>query len=403
MNVILKTKLSTIRDVIRDIDNKIEIGKQKVQLQQNYIKQLEQEQQKRNEDVQLQIHQATQQIQQLSETSEQLSKTLQELKESVADEQSSSAKRTELGGLLKSLSTRIKNAKDQILFYEEHDNCPTCTQTLTGELKESAIVKHTHKVEEISDAINTLNERIEALEARLDEISVIKSRMAEVQSDMVTVNTTIISNQNYIKKLQEESARVSNEAASIETAKAELKSMAKEVVQNSENKSKFKEDSYYLEAAATLLKDTGIKTKVIRQYLPVINKLVNKYLTAMDFFVSFELDEAFNETIKSRHRDDFSYASFSEGEKQRIDLALIFTWRTIAKMKNSASTNLLLLDEVFDSSLDSNGTEFVMNLLNTLGEDTSVFVISHKGDQLFDKFRSLIKFEKVQNFSRMVV
>lgn len=403
MNVILKTKLSTIRDVIRDIDNKIEVGKQKVQLQQNYIKQLEQEQQKRNEDVQLQIHQATQQIQQLSETSEQLSKTLQELKESVADEQSSSAKRTELGGLLKSLSTRIKNAKDQILFYEEHDNCPTCTQTLTGELKESAIVKHTHKVEEISDAINTLNERIEALEARLDEISVIKSRMAEVQSDMVTVNTTIISNQNYIKKLQEESARVSNEAASIETAKAELKSMAKEVVQNSENKSKFKEDSYYLEAAATLLKDTGIKTKVIRQYLPVINKLVNKYLTAMDFFVSFELDEAFNETIKSRHRDDFSYASFSEGEKQRIDLALIFTWRTIAKMKNSASTNLLLLDEVFDSSLDSNGTEFVMNLLNTLGEDTSVFVISHKGDQLFDKFRSLIKFEKVQNFSRMVV
>lgn len=403
MNVILKTKLSTIRDVIRDIDNKIEVGKQKVQLQQNYIKQLEQEQQKRNEDVQLQIHQATQQIQQLSETSEQLSKTLQELKESVADEQSSSAKRTELGGLLKSLSTRIKNAKDQILFYEEHDNCPTCTQTLTGELKESAIVKHTHKVEEISDAINTLNERIEALEARLDEISVIKSRMAEVQSDMVTVNTTIISNQNYIKKLQEESARVSNEAASIETAKAELKSMAKEVVQNSENKSKFKEDSYYLEAAATLLKDTGIKTKVIRQYLPVINKLVNKYLTSMDFFVSFELDEAFNETIKSRHRDDFSYASFSEGEKQRIDLALIFTWRTIAKMKNSASTNLLLLDEVFDSSLDSNGTEFVMNLLNTLGEDTSVFVISHKGDQLFDKFRSLIRFEKVQNFSRMVV
>lgn len=403
MNVILKTKLSTIRDVIRDIDNKIEVGKQKVQLQQNYIKQLEQEQQKRNEDVQLQIHQATQQIQQLSETSEQLSKTLQELKESVADEQSSSAKRTELGGLLKSLSTRIKNAKDQILFYEEHDNCPTCTQTLTGELKESAIVKHTHKVEEISDAINTLNERIEALEARLDEISAIKSRMAEVQSDMVTVNTTIISNQNYIKKLQEESARVSNEAASIETAKAELKSMAKEVVQNSENKSKFKEDSYYLEAAATLLKDTGIKTKVIRQYLPVINKLVNKYLTAMDFFVSFELDEAFNETIKSRHRDDFSYASFSEGEKQRIDLALIFTWRTIAKMKNSASTNLLLLDEVFDSSLDSNGTEFVMNLLNTLGEDTSVFVISHKGDQLFDKFRSLIRFEKVQNFSRMVV
>ena len=151
-----------------------------------------------------------------------------------------------------------------------------------------------------------------------------------------------------------------------------------------------------------LLKDTGIKTKVIRQYLPVINKLVNKYLTAMDFFCLFELDETFNETIKSRHRDSFSYASFSEGEKQRIDLALLFTWRTIAKMKNSASTNLLLLDEVFDSSLDTNGTDYVMNLLNTIGEETNVFVISHKGDQLFDKFRSVIKFEKQQNFSRIV-
>jgi energy-coupling factor transporter ATP-binding protein EcfA2 len=150
-----------------------------------------------------------------------------------------------------------------------------------------------------------------------------------------------------------------------------------------------------------LLKDTGIKTKIIRQYLPAINKLVNKYLAAMDFFVHFELDESFNEVIKSRHRDEFSYASFSEGEKQRIDLALLFTWRTIAKMKNSASTNLLLLDEVFDSSLDTNGTDYVMNLLNTIGEDTNVFVISHKGDQLLDKFKSVIKFQKYQNFSRI--
>lgn len=158
-----------------------------------------------------------------------------------------------------------------------------------------------------------------------------------------------------------------------------------------------------MDAVSTLLKDTGIKTKIIRQYLPVINKLVNKYLQAMDFFVQFNLDEKFDETIKSRHRDDFSYASFSEGEKQRIDLALLFTWRTIAKMKNSVATNLLILDEVFDSSLDNNGTDYVMSLLDTLGEDTNVFVISHKGDQLFDKFRSLIKFEKKNNYSEMVV
>jgi len=162
------------------------------------------------------------------------------------------------------------------------------------------------------------------------------------------------------------------------------------------------EDKHYHDIASSLLKDSGIKTKIIRQYLPVINKLVNKYLAAMDFFVQFDLDETFKETIKSRHRDKFSYASFSEGEKQRIDLALVFTWRTIAKMKNSASTNLLLLDEVFDSSLDINGTDYVMQLLNTIGEDTHVFVISHKGDQLFDKFRSVIRFEKKQNYSVMV-
>ena len=160
-------------------------------------------------------------------------------------------------------------------------------------------------------------------------------------------------------------------------------------------------DKHYHEYAASLLKDTGIKTKIIKQYLPVMNKLINKYLTAMDFFVNFNLNESFEETIKSRHRDEFSYASFSEGEKMRIDLALLFTWRQIAKMKNSVSTNLLVLDEVFDSSLDGVGTEEFLKLLNSLDTNTNVFVISHKGDQLFDKFRSIIKFTKKNNFSQI--
>jgi hypothetical protein len=161
-------------------------------------------------------------------------------------------------------------------------------------------------------------------------------------------------------------------------------------------------DKQYHEFAATLLKDTGIKTKIIKQYLPVMNKLINKYLTSMDFFVNFNLNESFEETIKSRHRDEFSYASFSEGEKMRIDLALLFTWRQIAKMKNSVNTNLLILDEVFDSSLDGVGTEEFLKLLNSLDNSTNVFVISHKGDQLFDKFRSVIKFQKTNNFSQVV-
>ena len=161
------------------------------------------------------------------------------------------------------------------------------------------------------------------------------------------------------------------------------------------------EEKNYLDLASLLLKDTGIKTKIIKQYLPVMNKIINKYLQAMDFFVHFELDEAFNETIKSRHRDEFSYASFSEGEKQRIDLALLFAWRTIAKMKNSANTNLLLLDEVFDSSLDSGGADLLYQILATLDSGTNAFIISHR-DQMFDKFRSVIKFQKQQNFSRIL-
>jgi DNA repair exonuclease SbcCD ATPase subunit len=162
------------------------------------------------------------------------------------------------------------------------------------------------------------------------------------------------------------------------------------------------DEKVYLESAAVLLKDTGIKTKIIKQYLPVINKLVNKYLASFDFFVNFNLDESFKETIKSRHRDEFSYASFSEGEKQRIDMALMLTWRAIAKLKNSANTNLLILDEIFDSSLDNNGTEYLMTILHML-EDVNLFVISHKGDILQDKFRSIIKFEKVNNFSKVMI
>jgi ABC-type glutathione transport system ATPase component len=156
----------------------------------------------------------------------------------------------------------------------------------------------------------------------------------------------------------------------------------------------------YFEVAMSLLRDTGIKTKIIKQYLPIINKLVNKYLSSLDFFVNFNLDESFKETIKSRHRDEFSYASFSEGEKQRIDMALLLTWRAVAKLKNSTNTNLLILDEVFDSSLDVNGTEYLMNILQML-EDVNLFVISHKGDVLQDKFRNVVRFEKIKNFSRI--
>ena len=403
MNSVLKDKMSVLKDTIKTIEGQIEIGKQKVKLQNEYIKQLEESQKKREADAQLAIIESQGTISRLQQEATQLVENLQALKDSVSDESTVTSRRTELVSLLKSLTQRIDSARDQITFYEEHDNCPTCSQSLTGELKDTAIEKHSHKIEEINAALDELNRKISEVETRIDAISVVKNSIADVQDSIVDINSKIISEQTFIRKIQTEAEKSIDSENSLVSAKSALKELAKEVVSSAESKSKLKEDSYYFEACATLLKDTGIKTRIIKQYLPAINKLVNKYLTAMDFFVSFELDETFKEVIRSRHRDDFSYASFSEGEKQRIDLALLFTWRTIAKMKNSASTNLLILDEVFDSSLDNNGTEFVMNLLNTLGEETNTFVISHKGDQLFDKFRSLIKFEKQQNFSQIKI
>ena len=402
MNGILKTRITELKEKIRDIDTVIEVGKQKVKLQQDYIKQLEDDQRKRNDDLQLKISETKQSIGIYEEEVVRLTGELGSLSDSIKDDNEITKRRTEMASLYKSLQTRISKIADEISFYEEHDTCPTCTQILPGELKEAAIGKHTHKKEEVCTAVDTLNNKIQELENRANAIITTKQEILEIQSKISEYNTKIIAGQTVIQALQKQTISETDTKDVLAESKVSLKTLAKEVITASEDKSKLKENSYYFEACATLLKDTGIKTRIIKQYLPVINKLVNKYLTAMDFFVSFELDEAFNEVIKSRHRDEFSYASFSEGEKQRIDLALLFTWRTIAKMKNSASTNLLLLDEVFDSSLDANGTDFVMNLLNTLGEDVNVFVISHKGDQLLDKFSNVIKFEKHQNFSRII-
>jgi DNA repair exonuclease SbcCD ATPase subunit len=402
MNSVLKDKSSELKSKITDIETVIEIGKNKVKLQQQYIATLESDKQKKVDDVQKRILESNAEISQLNAGMLGEQEKEKGCKSSISDADEKRNKRTEMGALLRKLSERITAQETSIQFYHDNDVCPTCSQNLDEHLKGSAIELHTHKREEVQSAIESLTSQLEGIEIRLNEIDAIEKKISEHKSNIITYSSKIIAAQNYIQKLQADLAGNTNDTANIVDETSKLKALAKEVVTHAGEKSKLSEDKHYLDIAAVLLKDTGIKTKIIRQYLPVINKLVNKYLTAMDFFVHFELDESFNEVIKSRHRDEFSYASFSEGEKQRIDLALLFTWRTIAKMKNSASTNLLLLDEVFDSSLDANGTDYVMNLLNTIGDDTNVFVISHKGDQLIDKFKSVIKFQKYQNFSRLV-
>jgi DNA repair exonuclease SbcCD ATPase subunit len=401
MNVLLKEKARELADKIKNLDGDITVQKERVKLQDEYIRTLQGDQQKRAAELQALIDTTTLEIETNSSAVTVLEAKITALQTSIADEDTTIDKARKLTDLQRKMTDRINKVQSEISFYHDNDNCPTCSQGLPHDLKEQQITDHTAKIAEIETGMTELTAEIERTQARLDAIHAISTEINGINREVITYNNAIIAGQKYIQKLQTEQGTYTESDTNIDEERQRLKALARDVVTLSGEKAALNEEKYYQEIAASLLKDTGIKTKVIRQYLPVINKLVNKYLTAMDFFVHFELDEAFNETIKSRHRDEFSYASFSEGEKQRIDLALVFTWRTIAKMKNSANTNLLLLDEVFDSSLDGTGTEYLMNLLNTLGEDTNVFVISHKGDVLFDKFRSVIRFEKHQNFSRI--
>lgn len=401
MNQILKDRQSQLKDAIKQLDSDIEVQKERVKLQNEYINQLIADKEKRGEDIQALIDTAATEIDFSNSSIVGLESKINTLRSTIEDEDNTIAKARKLSDLQRKMTERISKVQTEIAFYHDNDTCPTCRQGLPHEFKDEAVSVQNEKLTEIQEALDQLALNIETTQTRLDEIGTVSDTIAGYNKEIIAFNNQIIASQKYIQKLQAEQAAHKDDDSNLDDERLKLKGLAKDVVVKTQEKTVLNEEKYYQEIAASLLKDTGIKTKVIRQYLPAINKLVNKYLQAMDFFVSFELDEAFNETIKSRHRDDFSYASFSEGEKQRIDLALLFTWRTIAKMKNSAATNLLLLDEVFDSSLDANATDYLMNVLNTLGDDTHVFVISHKGDQLFDKFRSVIKFEKVNNFSRI--
>ena len=403
MNSVLKDKIIEIKDKLTGADSRLEILKQKATLQKEYVDTLETNKEKRSDEIQSRIEECELSIasfQNLIGVLEGKKFTHETAKAALGD---LSAKQKKLESFKTKFSTQLRDLKKEVSFYNETDECPTCQQGIAHDHKETIVSSRQEKIEELSSGMDKLQEEFTKLEELIAENETLSEQISELSAEIITNNNEIIVQQRLIQALTLELNDITTKTADIDGEKDKLKMFAKDVLAQNSEKAKLNEEKHYMDAVSMLLKDTGIKTKIIRQYLPVINKLVNKYLTAMDFFVQFNLDEKFDETIKSRHRDDFSYASFSEGEKQRIDLALLFTWRTIAKMKNSVATNLLILDEVFDSSLDNNGTDYVMALLDTLGEETNTFVISHKGDQLFDKFRSLIKFEKKNNYSEMVV
>ncbi len=402
MNNLLREKQAINKVTIQQAESKLEILKQKAMLQKDFIETLKTNKSKRSEEIKTKIADANLSIDALNQKistfdSEKDVKNLEI--QSLNDPLS---KQNIFSDYRKKFNEQIKTLEKDLSFYHKNDECPTCRQGIAHDFKNGIITEKQSKITEVTTAIGKLNEEFDKLQTAITKYNQINVEIGKIDKEISTNNTEIISSQRLIQAWLLELNEINTKTADLDAEKTKLKEMAKEVLLEDEIRVKLTEDKHYYDVAGTLLKDNGIKTIIIRQYLPLINKLINKYLTAMDFFVQFTLDEQFNESIKSRFRDDFSYASFSEGEKQRIDLALLFSWRAIAKMKNSANTNLLILDEVFDSSLDNNGTEFVMKLLNTINDETNVFVISHKGDQLFDKFRSLIKFEKKKNYSVML-
>ena len=400
MNGVVKDKMAEFKDELSKIKYAISLSQEKINLQKQNIEEHklaneEEVQRKRDEIVTNQS-----QLEQLALDNEKIQKHIDVLSKQIGNEKTSlEAKSKKLLQLETKVENNIKKNEKDVTFYESNDNCPTCKHPLEETFKQLQITERKDKLVQQKTGLKEIEGEIQKLSERMAEIASVIDNVSKHNSQIVGNNSTITSIRKYIDKLNREIKDLSSKKMNLEEDNSKLIELKSELIELNNTHETLSTDKMYYEFAATLLKDTGIKTKIIKQYLPIMNKLINKYLTAMDFFVNFNINENFEETIKSRHRDEFSYANFSEGEKQKIDLALLFTWRQIAKLKNSTNTNLLILDEIFDSSLDGASVELLMGLLSELSQDTNVFVISHKSDQLFDKFRSVIKFTKKNNFS----
>ena len=401
MNSILKDRISKNKDEIVSNKFAFELAEQNYQMQEKHINQLKQNNENKVKEYEAEIESSNGVIQTLHEELSSASANVATLQEQISSKLEVEDKVKKLTKIESQIESNLSKFQRDIRFFESNDSCPTCRQTIAMEFKETELANLTNKVTECEHGLGQLEKKLLEEQNKLNVISEIQKNIQLLNIRIAQKNTTITETNKYIGKIQKQIELLKNNKQDLNLETEKLNELQGKLTELENKKKELIIEKAYFDAASNLLKDTGIKTKIIRQYLPIINKLVNKYLASMDFFVNFNLDESFKETIKSRHRDEFSYASFSEGEKQRIDMALMLTWRAVAKMKNSTNTNLLILDEVFDSSLDANGTEYLMNLLHLL-EDVNLFVISHKGDILQDKFRNVVRFDKVNNFSRII-
>ena len=401
MNHVLKETQAKLKDRLGEAEHELDLVKTKVTMQNTHIDKLVKIGESNDAKYEEELREVEEQIDVYIQSNKELLEEYQE-KYPVAKEKVDKINKTiaSINDTDKGIGVNIDTVNKDIKFYTDNSSCPTCDHKLSESFREEKIEKSKKWRSKLVDGKNALQDHLAKTMEDLKESQ-------EELNRILQLNHTLTTNQSLIaqfNKRADELKKQKNETSSdkdLDRAKIELEDLreARETLSN--DKSELIEERHYNDVLSELLKDTGIKTKIIKQYLPVMNKLINNYLQVLDFFVSFELDENFNETIKARHRDAFSYSSFSEGEKQRVDLSLLFAWRQIAKMKNSANTNLLMLDEVFDASLDIDGIDNLLKIMNTLDAETRVFVISHKQDLLEGKFERKLEFERRQNFTQL--
>ncbi len=402
MNVVIKEKIRSIKDELKTLELKKESLNDKVKMQKNFIEELENRGKENIKNKQILISTLDNEVEIFMKESAVVEENIFEKQKELEDYLGATDKLKKLGNLKGKISQKVSTITKEHKFFTENTVCPTCTQEIDEVFRINRINDAQSKAKELQSGYKELEGAIKEEEERERQFLILSKEITKLTNEISQNNVKISGCQRQIRDLEHEIQTVTNQLENRNTEHEKLEEFRNNLQTTYEELATKKDSVNYYDFTYSLLKDGGVKSKIIKKYLPLINQQVNRYLQMMDFYINFTLDEEFNETVQSPIHEDFSYASFSEGEKQRIDLALLFTWREVARMKNSVNCNLMILDEIFDSSLDSTGTEEFLKIIRYVIKDANIFVISHKTG-LEDKFESVLRFEKVKGFSRMVV
>lgn len=404
MNTLLKAKVAKTKEDLIDIESQISVAKQKIALHEKYLDNRAKDTEEREQDLRNQMEEGERNIESLSYEVDGIRGQITALLNTIQDRKNNEKALTDLAVIHKQLKGKVRSVVSEIAFYDENDTCPTCSQQIDAGFKESVKTEKQGKLQEIKEGIEEIEETVARARDRMNQIESILSEVREKETEAVQKETSVKGIRKAIERAKVTLDEITKQRSEdTDNDRKELEGLKTDMDEMSREREVLVDDQFHYGIAANLLKDSGIKGRIIKHYIPLINRTINRYLTQMNLFVNFTLDEEFNETIKSRHHDIFSYASFSEGEKKKIDLALLFAWRAIASSKNSVSTNLLLMDEILDGSLDDTAVEAFLEILKGFDRSVHVFVISHKPKELLEsKFERHLKFVKTKNFSRLV-